>query len=90
MEEPVQLLPEDANVLGPSLRICAWDFSRHGRLREWFKSSTEADASWIRQLVQCAASHKAALAKIEMKFSPYEYKGTTEEQGYIPGIGWRI
>lgn len=80
MRTPVQFSHEDSNVLGPSLKTFAWDFKEYDQ--SWKSDFGEAEATWITELAKCAVSRKAALANIEICFTPSEHQDVTEEMEY--------
>jgi hypothetical protein len=83
IRSPLQFTPEDAHVLGPSLKTFVWDFSTHSECHEGWRDFGEAEAAWIRELAACAVSRKSALAKIEIQYEPSECPhDATEEMGY--------
>jgi hypothetical protein len=82
MHSPVQFSPMDSNLLGPSLKTFAWDFSIYDQHSESWCGFGEPEANWVRELAEFAVSHKAALTKIEIQFTPDGLWGTTEDMGY--------
>ncbi|KAF2032737.1 hypothetical protein EK21DRAFT_60360 [Setomelanomma holmii] len=80
--DPVQFLSEHSNVLGPSLKTFAWDFSIYDQHSEGWCDFGEAEANWVRELAECAVSRKSALATIKIQFTPNSCWGTTEDMGY--------
>jgi hypothetical protein len=83
IESPVQFSLEDSNVLGLRLKTFVWDFSIFGGHRESWRDFGEAEANWVRELAECAVSHKAALTNIIIQYKPYECPHeSTEEMDY--------
>jgi hypothetical protein len=82
MHTPVQFSPTDSNVLGPKLKTFAWDFSVFDQHSEDWCDFGESEANWVRELAEFAVLHKAALEKIEIKFTPCDFWDLTEEMGY--------
>jgi hypothetical protein len=83
IQSPLQFTPEDANVLGPSLKTFVWDFSTRGGYHESWRDFGKAEAAWIWELAACAVSRKTALTKIEIQYEPCECPhDATEEMGY--------
>jgi hypothetical protein len=81
MHLPVQFSAEDANVLGPRLKIFGWDFNIYDQHSESWTDFGEPEASWIRELAKIAIARKAALKTIKIQFSPDRW-GTAETMGY--------
>jgi hypothetical protein len=82
MHSPIQFSPQDSNVLGPRLKTFAWDFNIYDQHSEGWCAFGEPEAKWVKDLAECAVSHKAALARIEIRFAPDSFLDTTEEMGY--------
>jgi hypothetical protein len=82
MHHPARFTPEDANVLGPSLKTFAWDFSVYDQHTEAWSDFGESEANWIKKLAEVAVSRKAALGEIHIQFAPNPFQETTEEVGY--------
>jgi hypothetical protein len=83
LQGPLQFTPEDANVLGPSLKTFVWDFSSYSGYGERWRDFGEAEAAWIWELAACAVLRKSALTKIEVQYEPGECPhDATEEMGY--------
>lgn len=82
MSRPVQFSVEDSNVLGPSLKTFAWDFSIYDQHSESWTDFGAPEAAWLRELGEIAISRKAALEKIVIQYTPECYHNPTEEEGY--------
>jgi hypothetical protein len=82
MHRPIQFSPDDSNVLGPSLKTFAWDFTIYDQHSESWCDFGESEANWVKNLAERAASRKALLARIEIQFAPDSYWHATEEMGY--------
>jgi hypothetical protein len=82
MHNPAQFMPEDSNVLGPSLKTFAWDFTVYDQHSEGWSDFGESEANWVKTLAEIAISCKSALREIHIQFTPDELWGTTEEMGY--------
>ena len=77
----MQFNAEDADVLGPSLKIFGWDFNIYDQHNEIWTDFGEPEAYWLRELAGKAISRKAALKTIKIQFSP-DHWGTNEDMGY--------
>jgi hypothetical protein len=82
MVDPLVFSSEDANVLGPSLRTFAWNFSYNDVADESWWNFREPEANWVRELAKTAVSRKAALTKIKIIFETRSLWKTTEDMGY--------
>jgi hypothetical protein len=81
MHSPIRFSAEDSNILGSNVKTFAWDFTINDQHSEGWCDFGEAEAKWIQDLAECAASRKAALKRIEIQFSP-DYWDTVEEMGF--------
>lgn len=83
IQSPLQFTPEDANILGPSLKTFVWDFSTQGHIHQSWRDFGEAEAAWIWELAACAVSRETALTRIEIQYEPCECPhDATEEMEY--------
>jgi hypothetical protein len=82
MDIPLKFSATDSNLLGPKLKTFSWDFSINEQGNVSWCAFGASDANWLRELAAFAVSHKAALEKIEILFTPERYNNITKEMGY--------
>lgn len=82
MPRPIDFSVEHANILGSSLKTFAWDFSIYDQHSETWRDFGAPEAAWVRELAEIAISRKAALEMIAICYTPDDYWGSTEEDGY--------
>ncbi|KAF2467331.1 uncharacterized protein BDR25DRAFT_234971 [Lindgomyces ingoldianus] len=81
MERPLQFTAEDANVLGPKVKLFGWDFSIYDQHNEGWDDFGENEESWISELGKAAVARQSSLKTIAIYFGP-DHWGAGKKESY--------
>jgi hypothetical protein len=82
MEKNLEFSSTEADLLlAPNLKTFGWSFSIYDQHSESWTDFGDREERWLREFARAATARKAVLKKIEITFTPDEWR-SKEEDGY--------